>query len=624
VLTIKNKFIITGVIAFISMIGMLTLSPYVINKVRIFNAVSIELSQVESSMLTLRRNEKDFLARNDLKYKEKFKNNFTHLIKKVELLEHAVAEVGIDVTSVKKMTFIFKEYNNAFLKLVAAQQKIGLNPKDGLYSILREAVHQVENEINILGDQKLRADMLQLRRNEKDFMLRRDIKYLTKFNKNIDDFSRHVADKIDFSNSKEKIQSLIKKYHFNFNELVKQNQNKGLSSNEGLLGSMRSKVQESENMLKNLSKKLNTTIEDDIGNVNSFLIIVNVIGAALAILILSMMVWLARGMLSPIKNLAKTMKQATDESDLSLRLTVTSQDEIGETSQAFNMMLERFQSIVSQVNAAASQISAASGKVTAITQHTSQGIQEQQSQTEQLATAMNEMSVSVQEVAKNTEEAVIGASQANEESNNGRQVVDITGKTINVLADGIKQASICIQRVEKDSENIGTVLDVIRGIADQTNLLALNAAIEAARAGEQGRGFAVVADEVRTLASRTQESTQEIQKIIESLQEGSKEAVQSMENSREQAHTSVEQISKAGESLIAIVKTVALIDDMNTQIANAVEKQAAVVDEIDSKVVVINQVAIESAAGANQTSDANTDLAQLAIQLQNLAGQFKY
>jgi len=624
VLTIKNKFIITGVIAFISMIGMLTLSPYVINKVRIFNAVSIELSQVESSMLTLRRNEKDFLARNDLKYKEKFKNNFTHLIKKVELLEHAVAEVGIDVTSVKKMMFIFKEYNNAFLKLVSAQQKIGLNPKDGLYGILREAVHQVENEINILGDQKLRADMLQLRRNEKDFMLRRDIKYLTKFNKNIDDFSRHVADKIDFSNSKEKIQSLIKKYHFNFNELVKQNQNKGLSSNEGLLGSMRSKVQESENMLKNLSKKLNTTIEDDIGNVNSFLIIVNVIGAALAILILSMMVWLARGMLSPIKNLAKTMKQATDESDLSLRLTVTSQDEIGETSQAFNMMLERFQSIVSQVNAAASQISAASGKVTAITQHTSQGIQEQQSQTEQLATAMNEMSVSVQEVAKNTEEAVIGASQANEESNNGRQVVDITGKTINVLADGIKQASICIQRVEKDSENIGTVLDVIRGIADQTNLLALNAAIEAARAGEQGRGFAVVADEVRTLASRTQESTQEIQKIIESLQEGSKEAVQSMENSREQAHTSVEQISKAGESLIAIVKTVALIDDMNTQIANAVEKQAAVVDEIDSKVVVINQVAIESAAGANQTSDANTDLAQLAIQLQNLAGQFKY
>lgn len=623
-LTIKNKFIITGVIAFISMIGMLTLSPYVINKVRIFNAVSIELSQVESSMLTLRRNEKDFLARNDLKYKEKFKNNFTHLIKKVELLEHAVAEVGIDVTSVKKMMFIFKEYNNAFLKLVSAQQKIGLNPKDGLYGILREAVHQVENEINILGDQKLRADMLQLRRNEKDFMLRRDIKYLTKFNKNIDDFSRHVADKIDFSNSKEKIQSLIKKYHFNFNELVKQNQNKGLSSNEGLLGSMRSKVQESENMLKNLSKKLNTTIEDDIGNVNSFLIIVNVIGAALAILILSMMVWLARGMLSPIKNLAKTMKQATDESDLSLRLTVTSQDEIGETSQAFNMMLERFQSIVSQVNAAASQISAASGKVTAITQHTSQGIQEQQSQTEQLATAMNEMSVSVQEVAKNTEEAVIGASQANEESNNGRQVVDITGKTINVLADGIKQASICIQRVEKDSENIGTVLDVIRGIADQTNLLALNAAIEAARAGEQGRGFAVVADEVRTLASRTQESTQEIQKIIESLQEGSKEAVQSMENSREQAHTSVEQISKAGESLIAIVKTVALIDDMNTQIANAVEKQAAVVDEIDSKVVVINQVAIESAAGANQTSDANTDLAQLAIQLQNLAGQFKY
>jgi methyl-accepting chemotaxis protein len=273
--------------------------------------------------------------------------------------------------------------------------------------------------------------------------------------------------------------------------------------------------------------------------------------------------------------------------------------------------------------ASSAQLAAAAEEMSAVTMQTSHGIQEQQSQTDQLATAMNEMAATVQEVARHALDAAGAASKANDESAKGRQVVNDAVNTIDALSEAIARAAEAIQRVEADSDRIGTVLDVIRGIADQTNLLALNAAIEAARAGEQGRGFAVVADEVRTLAGRTQDSTQEIQAMIESLQTGSKEAVNLMEQSREQAQSGVEQTAKAGDALSAIADEVGRINDMNTQIASAAEEQSAVAEEINLNVVTINQVGDESAQGAEQTARASEDLASLATELQQMVGKFK-
>jgi methyl-accepting chemotaxis protein len=248
---------------------------------------------------------------------------------------------------------------------------------------------------------------------------------------------------------------------------------------------------------------------------------------------------------------------------------------------------------------------------------------QQQSETSQVVTAMNEMTATVQEVARHATEAAAAASNADHASVDGKKVVLSTMNAIEALSSEVHSAANVISQLEKDSENIGTVLDVIKGIAEQTNLLALNAAIEAARAGEQGRGFAVVADEVRTLASRTQQSTQEIQTMIENLQVGAQSAVKVMDESRAKAEDSVSQAAKAGGSLEEITHSVSQINDMNTQIATAAEEQSAVAEEINRNIVNISEIVDRTADGANQTSIASEELASLAAQLQQLVNQFK-
>lgn len=252
-----------------------------------------------------------------------------------------------------------------------------------------------------------------------------------------------------------------------------------------------------------------------------------------------------------------------------------------------------------------------------------QGVTRQQVETDQVATAINEMTATVQEVARSATDAATAAHQADQEANNGKGVVAQTVSSIQTLASNVEQAADVIQKLEQDTTEIGGVLDVIKGIADQTNLLALNAAIEAARAGEQGRGFAVVADEVRTLASRTQESTEEINNMIDKLQLGAKNAVAVMEDGREQARTGVEQASKAGDSLSAITHSVATINDMNTQIASAADEQSKVAEEINRNVVNISQVANETASNVTQVADKSSELEGLASVLTTEVERFK-
>ena len=314
---------------------------------------------------------------------------------------------------------------------------------------------------------------------------------------------------------------------------------------------------------------------------------------------------------------------ATGSSDLTKRLNESGNDEISNLARGFNKFLENHRLFIQDIVGAAQQLSESSAQMSGITIQARQDSAEQKSQLSLVATAVNEMATTVQEVASNTITADESARNAKNETASGLQVVNENIRITNALSNEIKHAADVIQALKADSEGIGSVLDVIRGISEQTNLLALNAAIEAARAGEHGRGFAVVADEVRTLASKTQESTIEIQEMIEKLQQGADSAVTVMAKGIDTVEASVQQATQTGESLKSISDTVNHISDINTQIASAVEEQSVVAEDINKNVVLVDDLAQRGEDASNNIASANEQLNQLAEDLANKVSQFK-
>jgi len=345
--------------------------------------------------------------------------------------------------------------------------------------------------------------------------------------------------------------------------------------------------------------------------------------AGLLALLVGSSFFIIRSITHPIGKLRKVMNTITETGDLTQQSGITQKDEVGQIAQAFDGMLGRFSGVINEVNTLMDNLNGSSNTLTTVANQTVRDVNEQQNRTDQIATAINEMSATVQEVARSAENASTSANDAFNAADNGNQVVNSTIGAIDKLANEVVHASDVIAKLETDSEDIGRVLDVIRGIAEQTNLLALNAAIEAARAGEQGRGFAVVADEVRTLAQRTQESTQEIQNMIETLQNGAQDAGRTMQSGRSAAEACTEQASAAEQSLRDIIDAVKAITDQNSHIASAAEEQSAVAEDINQNITGISQIAIQSASNSQQTASTCDAMNDMVQQLESTLSQFR-
>ncbi|CDT09902.1 CHASE3 domain-containing protein [Vibrio coralliirubri] len=332
--------------------------------------------------------------------------------------------------------------------------------------------------------------------------------------------------------------------------------------------------------------------------------------------------FISRSITSQINYVIGIAKQLA-KGDLTVNIEKGAKNEIGELTNSLKATAQSLKTIIGNMMVASERLSSSSTQLTNITVSTNNGANEQMLMTDQVAVAMNQMSISVQEVARNAVDTAQSASEASDEAMQGLTVVQETTTSINSLESEIESTMARLEDLSREATNIGGILDVILDIAAQTNLLALNAAIEAARAGEQGKGFAVVADEVRSLAQRTQDSTSEIQGLIERLQLGTKDVVSSMQKSSDIAKRSVENAEKSGQAFDVITRSINNISDMSTQSASASEEQSVTVEQINQNVVSVNRITKESVAGAEQTVESSQELVSLAEQLQKIVGQFK-
>ena len=345
--------------------------------------------------------------------------------------------------------------------------------------------------------------------------------------------------------------------------------------------------------------------------------------SVLMVLILGFNILVIRNALEPIPRIAAGLARIAGGDLTGEDVHTRCRDEIGMLADDLNAMKQNLREIINQVSDSSSRVVAAAAQMATVTDQVSAGAGRQMEDVERIVGSMDAMSGTVAEVARNAGSAADAAHEADEEAAGGKQAVARVTTSIRGLASDVERASEVINTLDQESENIGNILEVIRGIADQTNLLALNAAIEAARAGEQGRGFAVVADEVRTLASRTQKSTEEIQEMIQRLQSGARNAVEVMEQGRGQAERSVQEVAEADERLAAITTAVSSITDMNREIATIAEGQRNAADAMAGHVDSIRGAAQESATGIGQVSESSHELRRLADELSSLSVRFK-
>ncbi|QLE86483.1 methyl-accepting chemotaxis protein [Shewanella sp. Scap07] len=617
---IRHKLLLSAVVSILSLIAMFVLQRYSNTTLSELSFAAQKVVELEREILGLRKDEKDFFVRLDMKYAERHRQDSAKIESIASELNDVLIAYNIPVTDLVNFRQGLGQYKNSFETVVVMQQDIGLTPTTGLYGTLRKAVHNVETLVKQYNRPELMVTMLQLRRNEKDFMLRKDMKYLSRFEGNVETFLTQLNQSGLSSGVTQEVASLMKAYQRDFTSLVNKQQELGLDESSGQMKVLREAIFKAEDDAKRLEEVALVMIADAESSATMWSLIIFFLIAAIVI---GITVVILRSIMEPVQRLTDTITRIEESKDLTLRCDYDAKDELGMISTHFNSMVSSFQELIEEVLASVETVTNSCQELSHNAMQASEGVGRQLNETDMVATAITEMGATIDEIAKNTELAADRASNTHDNAQKGQEGVEQTIEKIQALAERLDGSAQVVSDLEKDSETIGSVLDVIRGIAEQTNLLALNAAIEAARAGEQGRGFAVVADEVRSLAMRTQESTEEIAGIIQTLQSRTRSIVQLMEATQKQGGESAEQAASAGTLLQQINTDVTNIMDMSTQIAAAIEEQSMVASEVNKNVVIIRDIAQESSVAADANAASSDEVRSRAESLQNAVAMFK-
>lgn len=468
------------------------------------------------------------------------------------------------------------------------------------------------------------SSLLDARADEKNFQLRRDSKYIEQAKSLADDAAKKVAplrEVLVVPADDERVDNIIAgvdRYKALLDELED-----NVSAQPEIVNRIEDEIQNVARATVNTALELQEVQVQRMEEQYSFAVKELIAITAVAVIIAVTIAWLlTRAIVRPVNESVEIANKVAS-GDLTVDVRSDRGDEFGQLLAAFGVMVTNLRELVREIDTGASSIASSSEELSTVTNQTSKGVAEQQSQTDQVATAMNEMVATVNDVAKSAESAFQAANHASEKSVSGEKAVK---ETLHFVADLNKQSAEVTKQLnslQTETNNIGTVLDVIKSVAEQTNLLALNAAIEAARAGEQGRGFAVVADEVRSLAQRTQSSATEIETLIGNLVSSAETSVNSMETGNRLAEQTLERAEVAGGTIREMAEAVEEIRQYNSQIATAAEQQSSVAEDINQNVTQIRDVGDQSAASTEQVSAASEELARLAEGLSTQIARFK-
>lgn len=619
-LTIKRRLQLNALTVALAMLAFL----YVIiagsqTTLKLTN-ITQQAEKLNIHQLQLSAHEKTFLFYKQPQALSLFEQEYAQLNKQIIQLQSQMQDSEIDTQQITLYTRLIKSFYSDFNEVVQLQKSIGLHQDDGLYGQLRSAVHEVESLLNQQDEYQLLTLMLQLRRAEKDFMLRLDEKYLANFQDHVDTLQQKITSSSLSQNIKSNLKNLLSNYQSAFQTLVKAQLELGVDLDSGALGRMQQSVEQSDQLVMQLVADTKLQVEASIAKAQSVAIMVFIISG---IIVLTLVYLTSRSIIVPVERIYQSINKIRRNNDLTVTIEQIGNDEITIMSKDFNSLIGDFNNLINEVNGALNALNIATENLSESTAATSSGMQDQLHEADMVATAATEMQATIQDISHNTEAAAKKAESTNLSAQQGRSEVESTVAHIRGLSDSLEHASSVVSLLEKDGETIGSVLDVIRAIADQTNLLALNAAIEAARAGEQGRGFAVVADEVRSLAQRTQESTSEIEGIINTLQQRTQEVVSIMHQCRSQGDESASQANRAGELLGAITEDVQTIMEMSTQIAVAIDQQSQVASEVNKNVVSIRDIARNTSGHAANNAQTSEEVSAQARVLFAAIDKFK-